>query len=83
MPRTRTGRSSDVTARRRTNGGTSSISSIRTTTRRPSAPVPPYARDLRWATPARPRNDVFVVDIGDRYTSTPESSDDDPLLLTA
>ena len=83
MPRTRTGRSNNATARRHVNGGTTSISSIRTTTRRPSAPVPPYVRDQRWATPARPRNDVFVVDIGDRYATTADPSDDDPLLLTA
>lgn len=69
MPRTRTGRTSNTTPRRRTNGGVTSIA--------------PYHRDPRWATPTRPRNDVFVVDIADRTVGTPDASDDDSLLLTA
>jgi hypothetical protein len=80
MPRTRTGRSRNGSARRRINGG---VSSIRLAPRPRTAPVPPYARDLRWATPARPRNDVFIVDIADRVSAISISSDEDPLLLTA
>ncbi|HET9084658.1 MAG TPA: hypothetical protein VFN41_09680 [Candidatus Limnocylindrales bacterium] len=45
--------------------------------------TPPYVRDPRWSTPAaRRRTDVFVVDIADRFTSDPTSSED-PLALTA
>ena len=74
MPRKRTARSSPVSQRRRsTNGGA----------RARTAMAAPYTRDARWATPARPRNDVFVVDIADRYLPAATTSDDDPLLLTA
>lgn len=78
MPRTRTGRTS-TTSRRRINAGSST--STRITTRRPTVSVPPYTRDTRWATPDIPRNDVFVVDIGDRYPSG--QLEDDTQLLTA
>jgi hypothetical protein len=61
------------------NGG---LTSIRAASRR-NVPIRPYASDPRWSTPARPRNDVFVVDISDRYVDRSSASDEDPLLLTA
>ena len=46
------------------------------------ATTPPYVRDPRWSTPARPRNDLLVIDITDRFAGTSTSSED-PLALTA
>jgi hypothetical protein len=57
------------------------MSSTRLSPRRRTAPVPPYVRDPRWATPARPSNDVFIVDIADRFSTS--IADDDPLSLSA
>jgi hypothetical protein len=81
MPRTRTGPTS-TTSRRRIIAGASSSPSLRSAARRPATPLPPYTRDARWSTPARPRNDVFVVDIADRHAAA-ASTDEEPLLLTA
>ena len=68
MPRKETARPSP--ARRPTNRGAIAM-------------TPPYVRDPRWSTPvARRRTDVFVVDIGDRFTSESTSSED-ALALTA
>ena len=83
MPRTRTGRSIPVSRRRRMNGSATSTSSTRMAARRPSAPIPPYERDRRWAIPAWPRNDVFVVDIARRTSAAPSSTADDTMPLTA
>ena len=81
MPRKRTGRSpSSAATRRRTNGG---VTSIPVATRTRSVSTAPYVRDPRWATPARPRNDVVVVEIARPIVARSTSSVDDPLLLTA
>ena len=69
MPRKETARPSPARSRRPTNGG-----GVTTT--------PPYVRDPRWSTPSRPRNDLLVIDISDRFPATSTSSED-PLALTA
>ncbi len=80
MPRKRTGRTTNDGARRRSNGA---VTSIPVATRARSASVAPYLRDPRWATPARRRADVFVVDIARPVPAARSSSDDDLLLLSA
>lgn len=80
MARKRTGRTSNDVARRRTTGG---VSSIPVVTRNGSVATPPYVRDPRWATPARRRADVYVVDLHRPGATTSRASDDEPLLLTA
>ena len=80
MARKRIGRSSNGVAHRRTTGG---VSSIKAATRNRSVATPPYVRDPRWATPARRRADVYVVDLGRPTAPTSRPSDDEPLLLTA
>lgn len=79
MPRKPTARSSNGTSHRRLIG---SVSSTRLSPRPRTAPVRPYVRDLRWATPAQPSNDVFIVDIADRFSAS-TASDDGSLPLTA
>jgi hypothetical protein len=76
MLRNRTGRSNNPVARRRTNGGVTSIPRARNV-------PPPYLRDPRWATAVRRRTDVFVVDITDRFPAASSSSDDDSMRLSA
>ena len=56
--------------------------------RRPSSrsavmSAPPYVTDPRWSTPVRPRNDLLVIDITDRFAPSSTSGDEDPLALTA
>jgi hypothetical protein len=80
MPSKRTARSTNGVARRRTNGGVTSIPVARRT--RNGSPST-YLRDPRWATAVRRRTDVFVVDIADRFQAASSSSDDDAMLLTA
>jgi hypothetical protein len=81
MARKRTARTSTDAARRRTNGG---VTSIPMATRTPSVSSTPYVRDTRWATPvARRRTDVFVVDVARPVSAASRSSDEDALLLTA
>ena len=80
MPRKRTGRSTHDGPRRRTNGA---VTSIPLATRAQHASVAPYARDPRWATPARRRADVFVVDVPRPADAASSSSDDEPMLLSA
>lgn len=80
MARKRTGRASNGLAPRRSTG---SVSSIDVATRNRSVATPPYVRDPRWATPARRRADVYVVDLARPTASTSRPSDDEPLLLTA
>ena len=81
MARKRTARTSTDAARRRTNGG---VTSIPMATRTPSASAAPYVRDTRWATPvARRRTDVVVVEVARPMSAASRSSDEDPLLLTA
>ncbi len=80
MPRKRTGRTSPDVARRRTNGGVTSIS---VTTRPRNGSPSPYLRDPRWATAVRRRTDVFVVDIARPFHTESISSDDDEMLLSA
>ena len=80
MPRKRTSRSLSNGASRRTNGA---MTSTRVATRVQSVAVAPYTRDPRWATPARPRNDVVVVEIARPIVARSTSSIDDSLLLTA
>jgi hypothetical protein len=79
MPRKRTGRSTNG-ARRRTNGG---VTSIHVAPHSQSVSPSPYLRDPRWATPVRRRADVFVVDIARPNSSASSASDDDAMLLTA
>ena len=79
MPRKRNGRTSNP-ARRRTNGGVTSIP-VANGARNGSHST--YLRDPRWATAVRRRTDVFVVDIADRFPATSSSSDDDQMLLSA
>ncbi len=81
MARKRTARTRIDAARRRTNGG---VTSIPMATRVPSVSAAPYVRDTRWATPvARRRTDVIVVDVARPMSAAGRSSDEDPLLLTA
>jgi hypothetical protein len=80
MPRKRTTRSPGNGTSRRTNG---TVTSITRSTRARNVSTAPYVRDHRWATPARPRNDVVVVEIARPMTARSGSSVDDPLLLTA
>jgi hypothetical protein len=80
MARNRTGRTTNDVARRRTTGG---VSSIAVATSNRSVSTPPYVRDPRWATPARRRADVYVVDLDRPGATTSHASDDEPLLLTA
>ena len=79
MPRKRNGRTSNA-ARRRTNGG---VTSIPVATRTQNGSHSNYLRDPRWATAVRRRTDVFVVDIADRFPGASSSSDDDSMLLSA
>jgi hypothetical protein len=80
MPRKRNGRTSNDPARRRTNGG---MTSIPMATRTHDGSHSTYLRDPRWATAVRRRTDVFVVDITDRFPAASSSSDDEQLLLSA
>jgi hypothetical protein len=77
----RTARTSTDAARRRTNGGVTSIPMV---TRTPSMAAAPYVRDTRWATPvARRRTDVVVVDVARPMSAASSAPNEDPLLLTA
>jgi hypothetical protein len=80
MPRKRNGRTSNDPARRRTNGGMTSIPVAKGTGNGSHAT---YLRDPRWATAVRRRTDVFVVDITDRFPAASNSSDEDQMLLSA
>jgi hypothetical protein len=80
MPRKRNGRTSNDAARRRTNGG---VTSIPVATRSRNESTSRYLRDPSWATAVRRRTDVFVVDISDRFPAASNSSDDDSMLLSA
>ena len=80
MPRKRTARSNNDVARRRTNGG---VTSIPVATRPRNGSPSPYLRDPRWATAIRRRTDVFVVDIARPIHTESSSSDDDEMLLSA
>jgi hypothetical protein len=80
MPRKRTGRTTDDGTRRRTNGG---VTSIHVATGPQSVSPSPYLRDPRWATPARRRADVFIVDIARPNPEPSNASDDDAMLLSA
>jgi hypothetical protein len=80
MARKRTGRTTNDVARRRTTGG---VTSIHVATRTRSVSTLPYVREPRWATPARRRADVYVVDLARPDATASRASDDEPLLLTA
>ena len=69
MARKETARPSPARSRRPTNG-------------RAVTTTPPYVTDPRWSTPVRPRNDLLVIDITERFTTTSTSAED-PLALTA